>query len=137
MILENFKKINFNYLNLLRYLMAAVFITAGFFRLFNYQAGLSEMQHLSLPSWFTWIISALEIGGGLMLVQKYAIARKAIFAFILFLTFALIWAIILTNGQLITKSAELFVFNLTSTDLFLHFVFLLILVSLLKNPHWK
>ena len=135
MTLVNFKKYKNLSNNLLRYLLALVFISAGLFRLFNYETGFIEMQQLNLPEWLTWPISLFEILAGLALLKEGRGAKKAILALIGFLLAALIWALFLAKDKIIKEASELFIFNLTPTDFFLHLVFLLILISLIKKPH--
>ncbi len=135
MTLVNFKKYKNFSNNLLRYLLALVFLSAGLFRLFNYELGALEMQNLNLPEWLTWPISLFEILAGLTLLKGGRRAKKAILALIIFLLAALIWALFLAKDKIIKEASELFIFNLNPTDFFLHLVFLLILVSLIKKPH--
>lgn len=132
MNLENLKikKFKITSLDLLRLLMGFVFLTAGFFRIFNNAEAIQELQSLNLPYFFTWPLIILEIVGGLALIfKKYLKVVSLIF--IVFLIGALLNAIYLDGLNLFNKAGELFVFNLTPTDFFLHFVFLVILISLL------
>lgn len=134
MTLVNFKKYKLFSNNLLRYLMALVFISAGLFRLFNYEMGAMEMRQLNLPEWLSWVISFFEIVAGLALFKGGIKAKRAALALAGFLLLALVWALILAKDQIISGVSELFVFDLTPTDFFLHFVFLIILISLIKKP---
>lgn len=136
MNLENLKikKFKITPLDLLRLLMGFVFLTAGFFRIFNNTEAIRELQSLNLPYFFTWPLIILEIGGGLALILKKYLKVVSLI-FIVFLVGALLNAIYLDGLNLFNNAGELFVFNVAPTDFFLHFVFLIILISLLiKKP---
>lgn len=130
MILANFKK---NPENLLRILMSLVFLTAGLFRIINPNLASLELQNLYLPAFFSLPLIFLEIGGGFYLLIKGKYWRQVLFIFIIFLFFALVNALRVDFTGLMKNVGELFVFNLTPTDFFLHFVFLIILLFLF----WK
>jgi uncharacterized membrane protein YphA (DoxX/SURF4 family) len=132
MTLENLKnkKIVLSQSDLLRILIGFVFLTAGFFRVFNGNAASQELELLNISALFTWPLIILEVVGGLLLIfNKYLKAVSIIF--IIFLIGALVNAVYLDGLNLFFKAGELFVFNLTPTDFFLHFVFLVILISFL------
>ena len=134
MILENLKnkKIFLSQSDLLRILIGFVFLTAGLFRIFYGDAASQELELLNMPVILTWPLIILEIiGGSLLIFNKYLKAISIIF--IIFLIGALVNAIYLDGLNLFFKAGELFVFNLTPTDFFLHFVFLIILISFLIN----
>jgi len=114
---------------LLRVLMGLVFCSAGLFRLFVPQVALNEMANLNISSLFVFPITALEIITGLaLLLNRYV--KYAAGALIIFLFFALIKGLIIGGGGLWTAAGELFVFNVTPTDFFMHFAFLVVLVFL-------
>ncbi len=134
MTLENLKnkKIILTQSDLLRILIGFVFLTAGFFRVFNSGAAFQELELLNIPVIFSWPLIILEIAGGFLLIfNKYLKIVSIIF--IIFLIGALVNAVYLDGLNLFFKAGELFVFNLTPTDFFLHFVFLIILISFLIN----
>ena len=109
-----------------------IFLTAGFFRVFNSGAAFQELELLNIPVIFSWPLIILEIAGGFLLIfNKYLKIVSIIF--IIFLIGALVNAVYLDGLNLFFKAGELFVFNLTPTDFFLHFVFLIILISFLIN----
>jgi uncharacterized membrane protein YphA (DoxX/SURF4 family) len=131
MTLGNFKKIIIEPHDILRTLMAVVFISAGVYRIFNPVSAENELIKLELPSFFTWLILIIEIGGGMtLLFNKFVKQISLIFS--LFLIVALSRALMINGQGIIDKAEELFVFDATVTDFFMHFVFLIILVSLLK-----
>ncbi|MHB8903562.1 MAG: DoxX family protein [Patescibacteria group bacterium] len=128
-ILKN-KKIILTQSDLLRILMGLVFITAGLFRIFYGFEAVQELRLLNLPSFLACPLIVLEIIGGLLLIfNKYL--KIVLVVLIIFLIGALLNAIFLNGINLFYQAGELFVFNLTPTDFFLHFVFLIILISLL------
>ena len=131
MILANFKKNFLNANGLLRVLMALVFISAGCFRIFNPIAAEKELLALGLPVFLTIFLALFEIIGGSLLLFKGKIYKYVVFVFVLFLFFALILALIVNGHALIDRAGELFVFSANPVDFFLHFVFIIILLSLI------
>lgn len=135
MILENirFKKIANNKDDILRIFLALVFLSAGIFRIFNAEMAALEYARLSLPIYLSPLMIIFEIGAGLLLL----INRYTKFVYYLLAVFMLgvfIWSFILDGRELLRNAGELFVFNLNPTDLFLHFVFLLIIfVLIIRN----
>ncbi len=132
MILENFKKIFFKPAELLRILMALIFLAAGFFRIFNPGVAELELVYLDLPIFFTWFILIIEIGFGILLLigRKVKLAATVL---ILFLVFALVNALKINGVRIIHSLSELFVFNANPTDFFLHLIFLILLLIVLIN----
>jgi len=114
---------------LLRVLMGGVFCAAGLFRLFVPQAALDEMANLSLPALLVFPITAFEIVMGLSLILNRFVKYTA-GALILFLFFALIRGLAIGGLGLFSSAGELFVLNTTPTDIFMHLVFLIILLYL-------
>ena len=134
MILEDFKnKIKkSNSEDILRILIGLVFLSAGIFRIFNVGEAAGEIKLLNLSSLLAWPLIIFEVAGGLALIfRKYFKIVTAIF--IIFLLIVLINAIFLDGAHLFYEASELFVFSLNSTDFFLHFVFLIILISFLMK----
>ena len=131
MILANFKKNFLNGSGLLRILMALVFISAGFFRIFNPGAAEKELLALGLPVFLTIFLALFEIVGGSLLLFKGKAYKYVVFIFVLFLFFALILALTVNGRALFSQAGELFVFSANPVDFFLHFVFIIILLSLI------
>lgn len=131
MILVNFKK---NPENLLRLCIALVFISAGTYRIFNPEAAMLELNNLYLPTFLSWFLIFFEIIGGGYLLFKGKYWRKVALVFVLFLFLALINAWRVNWRYLLDNIGELFIFNKTPTDFFLHFVFLIILLSFFLKP---
>lgn len=130
MTLVNFKK---KPDDLLRVLMALVFLSAGLFRIINPDLANLELKNLYLPEFLSLPLILLEVGGGFYLLIKGKYWRRILLTFIIFLSFALINALRANFSGLIESASELFVFNLTPTDFFLHLVFIIILLFLF----WK
>ncbi len=134
MILENIKIKNLFWrpLDFLRIFLAFVFLTAGIFRIFNPAVASEEFIVLGLPQFLTGPMIFFEIMVGLaLLFNKFT--RLAYFLLIAFLIFALSLAIFINGRELFAGVSELFVFNLTPTDWFLHLLFLLGISGLLLN----
>jgi len=132
MTLENFKKLFNNSFDVLRILMALVFISAGCFRVFNSELAKLELINLHLPIFLSYILIIFEIIGGLLLLINKFVKQISIL-FIIFLVFALGWLLIFNGKILLNQVSELFILNSTPTDFFLHLVFLIILIFLLIN----
>lgn len=113
----------------LRLLLGGVFCSAGIFRLFMPQIALDEMARLGMSSLWVFPLTAFEIATGLSLLFNRYVKYTA-GALILFLSFAIIKGLILGGKGLWLAAGELFVFNVTPTDIFMHLVFLVILVFL-------
>jgi len=115
--------------DILRIFLAAVFLSAGVFRIFNPVAAAIELKNLQLPYFLSYFLICFEIGSGLFLLFHKYLRTTSIFLSI-FLLFALTRGLI-TNGYYIVRQVEeLFVFRANPTDIFLHITFLIILISL-------
>jgi uncharacterized membrane protein YphA (DoxX/SURF4 family) len=130
MNLVNFKKIAKEPEDLLRIIIAVVFISAGIFRIFNPEASRSELQALNVPQITTWLIIFLEVLGGLYLLFKIKYWKNVVYMFIIFLLTALWIALKVDAQNILNNLEELFVFDVNPTDLFLHIIFIIILLSL-------
>ena len=132
MILENIKmkKIDLKTEDVLRIFLALVFLSAGIFRIFNADMAALEYARLSLPIYLSPLMIIFEIGAGLLLlINRYT---KVVYYFLAaFMLLVFLWSFILDGRELLKSAGELFVYNLNPTDLFLHFVFLLIICVLL------
>lgn len=116
-------------------LMSLIFISAGVFRILNPEAAKTELLNLGIPVFLTWVLAFFEIVGGTAMLCGGKIARMAFLTFIVFLLFALAVALTVNGAGIIAQAGELFVFNTTATDFFLHFVFIIIMFSLLLDRH--
>ncbi len=137
MISENFKNKFFGTDFILRLLMAGVFISAGVFRIFNPVAAEMELIKLGVPAFFTWVLIIFEIFGGLVILIGGKLLKYVAWLFLLFLAIALGLAIRINSSGIINQAGELFVFDAGPTDFFLHFVFFIIILSLLRSFYRK
>jgi uncharacterized membrane protein YphA (DoxX/SURF4 family) len=116
---------------LLRLFLGLVFVSAGIYRIFNWQAAVLEIHKLNLNSVYLSIfLIAIEIIGGLLLIFNIK-TKKVLLVFIIFIIIALVSAFLANGKDIISKSGELFTFSPTPTDVFLHFTYLIILIYLL------
>jgi uncharacterized membrane protein YphA (DoxX/SURF4 family) len=115
-----------------RYFLALVFLSAGIFRIFNPSVAAQEFVNLELPLFLSPLMIIFEISAGLgLLLNKYT--KQIYCSLLVFLVIVLGWALIINGREIINQASELFIFNLTPTDWFLHLVFLIIVVSLFKR----
>jgi len=115
----------------LRIFLGLIFLTAGVFRIFHPEIANLEFTKLQLPAMLSPLMIFFEIGAGLLLIIN-RFTRAVYYLLLLFMIIVLIWALILDGRQLFMSAGELFVFNLNPTDFFLHFTFLIIIVTLLR-----
>ncbi len=108
-------------------------MSAGFYRIFHWQEAVLELSKLNLNfAYLPVLIIGLEIIGGLLLILNIK-TKKVLLVFIVFISMAIIGAFLSSGREIILKSEELFVFNPTPTDTFLHFTYLIILIYLLNK----
>jgi len=130
------KNLKINSLSLLRIFLGFVFTSAGVYRLMNWNDFLLEFSRFPFGKFNKYLIIfviALEIIGGLLLISNKN-SKTVISIFIAFVALALL-QIIATNAPILIKqSYELFSFDATPTDVFLHFTYLVILIYLILEP---
>jgi len=125
--------ISFKPTSLLRIFLGLVFVSAGLFRIFNWQMAVAELSRLNIYSpYLSIFIILLEIIGGLLLIFNIK-TKNALAGFITFLVFTLIWALVVSGKSLLGNASELLTFHLTPTDFFLHFTYLIILIYLFST----
>jgi len=118
---------------LLRLFLGIIFLSAGLYRIFNWQQAVLEFSKLNLnSSYLIALMIILEIAGGLFLIFNIK-TKKVLLVFIVFIVFALTGAFLSAGKDIILKSGELFIFSPTPTDVFLHFTYLIILIYLLNK----
>ena len=127
MILENFKLNNIfkKPERILQIFLAFVFLSAGIFRIFNPSMAELEFSNLKLPVILSVLTTIFEVIAGLGLLLNRG-AKFIYGTLIAFLVFVLSWALVIGGKELFSSADELFVFNLSPTDWFLHFIFLLL-----------
>ncbi len=115
-------------LSILRIFLGLVFLSAGIYRVFFFDAAQQEFLLLQTPSFFIIPLIIFEIVcGGLLLLDKYT--RYVLIACISFLSLALVLGFVVQGGSIIKGMGELFVFDPTPTDVFLHVTFLTIMIA--------
>ena len=116
--------------DILRIFLGLVFLSAGIFRIFNWQQAILELSNLKLETVFLPILLViLEIGTGIFLILNFK-TKKALSVLIIFLGFALVWTLANYGKTLISNSYELFTFQANPTDFFLHLTYLAIIIYL-------
>jgi len=109
--------------------MGLVFLSAGSYRLFVPEAAWVEMANLKMSDTLALPLMVFEMLLGLALIfNRYVKAVSIIL--IVFLLGALGRALMLAGDSFWLGLGELFVFDVTPTDFFLHLVFIIILLFL-------
>ena len=117
---------------LLKIFIGLVFVSAGLYRIFNWQQAVLELSRLNLNyAYLPFLIIALEIIGGFLLIFNVK-TREVLLFFIIFIFFAMASAFLAAGGSIISNIGELFVLRPNPTDVFLHFTYLIILIYLLS-----
>ncbi|HIH24208.1 TPA: DoxX family membrane protein [Candidatus Woesearchaeota archaeon] len=113
----------------LRVFLGIVFICAAAYRALHYDAAVREMTALALPTPLIIPIILLEAGIGATLIAGWRTRHVAIIT-TLFLISAISASIIATGPAIITSAGELFVFDPTPTDIFLHGTYMVIALTI-------
>jgi len=115
---------------LLKIFLGIVFLSAGFFRIFNWPAAISEFGGITKKFIYPLLILTIiiEIAGGLLLILNKKI--KLVSTVFIFLILSGIIINLFKHGSAIfSQINELFLLNPNPTDLFLHATYLIILIS--------
>lgn len=124
-------------MTLLRIFLGIIFLSAGIYRIFNWPKAVIEFEALNLNSvYLIVLITGLEIVGGLLLLLNIK-TKKVFLVFAVIMALAIINAFLAGGKNIILQSGELFAFDLTPTDVFLHTTYLIILIYLLTNKTSK
>ena len=120
--------------NLLRLFLGLTFLSAGIYRIFNWNQAVVEFSRFGLGSAYYLIVLMiiLEVAGGLMLLFDIK-TKKVLLAFTIFILIALIGAFLVNGKGIISGLGQLFTFTPSPTDSFLHFTYLIILIYLLSK----
>lgn len=115
--------------NLLRIFLGLVFLSAGIYRIFNWQQAVLEISNLHVPftAFLAILVITLEIAGGVLLILNFQ-TKKVALAFSIFIALALILAFLSNGQEIINNIGKLFTFQAEPTDFFLHFTYLIILL---------
>jgi len=117
-----------------RIFLGLVFLSAGIYRVFNWQEAVLEILNLNLPfaEFISLFVMALEIIGGTLLMLNFK-TKKIALIFSLFIVLALAFALFSSWQAIINDAGKLFTFQAESTDFFLHLTYLLILLFIAKK----
>jgi uncharacterized membrane protein YphA (DoxX/SURF4 family) len=119
-------------LDILRVIMGAIFVMAAIYRTINVNAGIMELRNFNILPIFLVPLILLELTLGVLLIIG-RMATVTVAAASIFLCFAILVAIITKGREILSKSSELFVFRATPTDLFLHLIYLAVLIFLFQK----
>ena len=115
-----------------RIILGVVFLAAAVFRIFSYQSALSEMAALNLPSFLAIPIIIFELLVAVSLLSNRFVKISSCAAAI-FIGITLLQGIVVGGRKLLLNMGELFVFNPTPTDIFLHLIYLVLFVFVWRN----
>jgi uncharacterized membrane protein YphA (DoxX/SURF4 family) len=123
---------------ILRILVSLIFITAASYRIVFFSSGVKELMPLGYNLYIIYvmvcIIIILEMICGIcILIKEYF--KIAVLSLVMLMVYAIASTIIVCPVCIISNIAELFVFNPTPTDVWLHFLYLTILITFLI--HYK
>lgn len=113
----------------LRVFLGIVFVCAATYRMFHHDVAAQEMMTLALPKILIVPLILLEMGIGAALIAGWRTRQAAILT-AFFLIFAVTAGVIATGPSIITAAGELFIFNPTPTDIFLHGTYLVIALTI-------
>lgn len=114
---------------IIRYLVVfigLVFLSAAIYRIFNYNVGLKEFNQLGIPIFFLPFVILLEIILGLFFLLNKKVFYASLSS-IIFLTIAIIIGFFSNFKIIIENISELFVFNATPTNIWLHILYIILL----------
>jgi uncharacterized membrane protein YphA (DoxX/SURF4 family) len=120
----------------IRILLGIVFLSAAVFRIFNLQEAQLEMSNMKLPAWSSFLVIAIELAIAVSFLTNRCVKRIALGASI-FLAAAISLGCILHPKELYAQLSELFVFDITVTDVVLHLVFLYLLILICRKEPLK
>ncbi|MFA5259150.1 MAG: DoxX family membrane protein [Candidatus Pacearchaeota archaeon] len=112
---------------LIRIFIGLVFLSAAVYRIFNFGAAEQELSNLNMPIILAIPLIMLEICIGLSFLFNFFIKQTSV-VIIIFLVSALLVGFFGNFESIIQNLGELFVFSANPTDMFLHFVYLLIVI---------
>lgn len=118
--------------NYIRIILGIVFLSAGVVRLCNSWLIEMEMSNLHLPFWIGYFVIIFEIiVWTCFLIWKYV--KIALYLTAAFLGVAIINSIIINYSNILNSINELFIFDPTPTDVWLHAIYLMLIWFLLSN----
>lgn len=129
--MEEQKKSGENF-GILRIYLGIIFLSAGVYRIFHLSRAYSEIVSIA-PGFYglflaLTIILEIFLGAFLILDFKVKVAAEALFTFV---AFATILMIIRSGREIFQNFSDLFFFNATPTDFFLHLTYMSMLLALI------
>ena len=119
------KKFEFDLL--IRIFIGLVFLSAAVYRIFNFGAAQQELSNLNAPLFFAIPLIILELYIGASFLFNFY-TKPACVIIIIFLISALLVGFFANYNLIIQNLGELFVFSANPTDMFMHFIYLLIVI---------
>ncbi len=109
--------------------MGVVFFSAAVYRMFNYGAGIEEFNLLKIPVIFLPLSVLFELIVGTLFLLNKKLACASLTS-IIFLSVAIVVAVLTNFREVLNSIPQLFVFKANSVDILLHalYVFLLFLI---------
>lgn len=117
---------------ILRLYLGIIFLSAGVYRVFHLSRAYSEIASL-VGGWQKISLAltiVLEIIFGTFLIFNFK-AKKAAEILFIFVALAILFALIRSGKEIFQSFSELFFFNATPTDFFLHLTYLVMLLALI------
>lgn len=117
---------------ILRIYLGIIFLSAGVYRIFHLSQAYSEIASL-VGGWheiFLVLTIILEVISGLFLIFNFRAKRTAEILFV-FVALAMLLSVIRSGREIFQSLNELFFFNATPTDFFLHLTYLVMLLALI------
>ena len=116
--------------------LGIIFLSAGLFRIFNYPAAQLEVNGLRLPVVASVLVITLELVISICFLANRFVKYASLVA-ALFLAVPISISFFLYPDILYSQLSELFVFNATATDVFLHLMFLILVVLIFVTERKK
>ncbi|MCK5283797.1 MAG: DoxX family protein [Nanoarchaeota archaeon] len=107
--------------------LGLVFLSAGVYRILNFDAAIAEMAALNMPDFIAPIMIMFEIVMGILFLLSKGVKIAAVLSAI-FLISAVIIGFIVNGSRIFSSLGELFVFNANPTDISLHLIYLALLL---------
>ena len=108
--------------------MGGVFLGAGLFRILRFDLATKEMAAFGMPPELAWVLIVIEVVSGLCIIVNFY-AKQALIIMCGLMCSAFYMAI-KTRPELIGEVSELFVFDSTPTDIWLHMIYLFVMLGL-------
>ena len=110
--------------------MGGVFLGAGLFRILRFDLATKEMAAFGMPPELAWVLIVLEVVAGIFIIADF-LADKALILMSGLMVSAFYMAI-KTKPEVVQEFPELFVFDSTATDIWLHMIYLFVMIGLIQ-----